>query len=167
MSYEALHAMTLSQTIIKPAVGVVSLSFLLVFAAGAAHSQTCSVPGTHLSIEAAVDDLSCLEIDLEAETYLESVVLERTLTLRGPAGEGAQTLIEGTVDVRTEGTVVTLRDLTIQNSCTPAAFTVSSGALVDALDVDIVSDETRGCPQLLFADGFETGDTTGWSLTNP
>lgn len=46
-----------------------------VFAAWASPglAQTCTVPGSHATIQTAMDDPACTTIDLSAQTYAESV----------------------------------------------------------------------------------------------
>lgn len=127
-----------------------------------AAAQHCTVPGSHAQIQEAVDDLACEEIALSAGTYDESVVVARTLILRGPQGLFASTVIQGVFRASGESTEVTLRDLTVRNSC-ESAFEVVEGAVVDALDVEILADEAAPCADELFRDGFESGDTAAWS----
>ena len=57
----------------------------------------CTVPGSHATIQEAIDDPSCTTINLSTQTYPESINITRTLTLAGPGGGGA--IVEGLVRV--------------------------------------------------------------------
>ena len=51
---------------------------------GIARAQsTCTVPGSHPTIQAAVDDVACESIALTATDYAETVIVTRSLTLTG------------------------------------------------------------------------------------
>jgi PKD repeat protein len=70
------------------AVSAAGLSILVVVAvaAGAAGpATTCTVPGSHATIQAAVDDLNCDLIDVAAGTFTENVYVpvSRTVTIQG------------------------------------------------------------------------------------
>ena len=99
------------------------------------------------------------EIDLGAQSFPESLSIDRTLVARG-AGAGA-TSIEGTVQVSGAATDVTLEALAIE-AVPPlppgfrSALAALSGAQVLAVDV------TVRLRTILFADGFESGTTSEW-----
>lgn len=130
----------------------------------ASRSAPCSVPGSHTSVSAAVADAACSEIALGASTFAESVSISRNLALTG-AGAGT-TVIAGFVAVRDAAQAV-LEDLRIDTTsaspedCRSEALTVEAGAGVEARDLDVVHAFASGCA-LLFADGFESGDTSAW-----
>ncbi|MCP4663725.1 MAG: hypothetical protein GY856_50720 [bacterium] len=127
-------------------------------------SGACSVPGTHAKIQAAIDDAACTTITLQTQTYAESVTVARSLTLAGPSGSPAT--VQGLVLVVGAGTDVQLSDLRVENGCTGGALQVHSGAQVDGSRVEAVRSAALPCPPLasqLFADGFESGDTSAWS----
>ncbi|HSN54793.1 MAG TPA: hypothetical protein VLT32_08970 [Candidatus Sulfomarinibacteraceae bacterium] len=132
------------------------------------HAQTCTVPGSHGTIQAAADDPTCTTIDLAAQIYPESVVLGRTVTIAGPGTGGA--VVQGLVLISGAGTVATLRDLRVENGCVPDALRASGGARLvgDSLQVERV--EGLPCPltaDTIFIDGFESGNTGGWSGSTP
>jgi len=125
-------------------------------------AATCQVPSTsHPTIQSAVDDAACTEIVVAAGTFAESVSVERDLTLRG-AGSGS-TVVDGLVEVR--GAAVEIRELAVLSDPGATAQTVwaHTGAEVTCFDVVAVN----GAESPLFADGFETGDTSRWSASIP
>jgi hypothetical protein len=137
---------------------------LLVALAGPspAGAQSCSVPsGSYPTIQAAIDDPSCHQVLLAAQTFSESVSISRDVTVDGDSS--STTVIEGQVTV-SDGTVV-LQDMRIDTSTPELAglfsegLLVEGGARVNGLDLAVVSGS------LLFGDGFETGDTTRWSAS--
>ncbi len=124
---------------------------------------TCTVPGSHLTIQAAVDDLACIQIDLVDQTYTESIHVPRSLTITGP-GAGTP-IIEGLVQVVGSGALVTLVDLQVRNGCQHEALSVAEAARVEGTGLEVVRSAALPCPPItrVFADGFESGDTTAWS----
>ena len=64
---------------------VLSTSLLLVGAAAVA-AVTCNVPGSHATIQAAVDDPSCDTIQVAPGAYPENVVVDRTVEILGSPG---------------------------------------------------------------------------------
>ncbi len=129
-----------------------------------AEAASCSVPsGLYPTIQSAIADPSCTEIAVAAGTYEESPVIARSLTLSGVGGD--QTLIQGRTQIQA-GTVV-LEDLGIQTGTGLFidALLVSSGAQVTGSGLVVVNGGAE--VQFLFGDGFESGDTSGWSGTNP
>ena len=139
---------------------------LLVALAGPspAWAQTCPVPSpSYPTIQAAIDDPSCIEVLLAAQTFVESVSISRDVTVQGDSS--TTTVIEGQVTV--SGGTVVLQGMRIDTS-TPAlaglfsdGLSVSGGAQVGGLDLVVFN------RAMLFGDGFETGDTTCWSVTVP
>ena len=140
---------------------------LLVLAlASSAHSQTCTVPGSHTSVQEAVDDPACATITLSAQIYPESVNIPRSLTLAGPGAGGA--VIGGLLRVAGAGTQVTLQDLRVENGCAPSALRTASGAEVTGVNLEVERSAALPCPlSVVFEDGFESGDTSTWSSTVP
>jgi len=133
------------------------------------HAQTCSVPGSHATIQQAIDDPACAMITLSAQSFGESIVVRRPLTLAGPAAGGA--VVEGLVLVVGEGTEVILQDLTVENGCSPDALRTSAGAKVTGNNLRVEHSEALPCPATtagqIFTDGFELGDTSNWSSAVP
>ena len=124
-----------------------------------AGAATCNVPSaTHTDIQTAVDDIGCAPIVIAAGTFIESVMIARSVNLTG-AGSG-QTFIQGQVQI-SDGTVHLAG---IHLSAAGEALWVHSGAEVSGFDLVVVSGlvETP-----IFTDGFESGGTGEWSGVVP
>lgn len=142
------------------------LAALLAFLPMTLFADICAVPGTHVSLRAAIADSSCSEIDLAAQSYPESVWIGRSLALVGPSGGGA--ILAGLLEVRGPGVVVTADHLRVENGCQPMGTTATSGARLEGATLEVVVSSGGPCPQLLlFADGFEGGDFAAWDLARP
>ena len=131
-------------------------------------AQTCTVPGSHATIQEAADDPTCAIINLSAQTYPESIVIRRSLTLAGPGGGGA--VVQGLVLLTGSGTLVTLQDLRVENGCVPDALRASGGAILTGDNLQVERSAALPCPataDTIFADGFESGDPSAWSSTSP
>jgi hypothetical protein len=142
---------------------------LLIVAGGGLNSvfaATCTVPGTHATIQQAVSDSNCTTVNLASQIYHESVNVPRSVTLAGPLNGTA--IIEGQVWVTGRNTQVQLVDLRVQNSCQPEALTVEKGAQMDGTNLYTYSSEILPCPTLyIFFDDFESGDTAAWTSSVP
>ena len=118
------------------------LSALVVSAGPRAAAETCNVPtAPYPTIQSAVDDVSCTEIELAPQVYHETlVIVARTLTLRGASS--STTVIDDRVQVT--GGMVVLQGLTIGVSATvetnqyPAALSVDGGAQLSGLDLVVL-----------------------------
>jgi len=125
-----------------------------------AQAATCNVPSvSYPDIQTAVDDVSCTPIVVAAGTYLETVVIDRDLTLDGAGSD--QTFLLGQIQA-TAG-VVHLKRLHIT---APAdALWAHSGGEISGFDLVVVN----GAVQLnsIFFDGFESGDPTEWTAVLP
>ncbi|MGE0640394.1 MAG: hypothetical protein AB7G12_07455 [Thermoanaerobaculia bacterium] len=142
------------------------LTALLAFLPMTLVADICTVPGTHATVRAAVEDGSCSEIDLAVQSYPESVWIGRSLALVGPSGGGA--VLAGLLEVRGAGVVVAASHLRVENSCQPAATVATGGARLDGSTLEVVVAEGGACPLLiLFEDGFETGNLTAWDQHLP
>ncbi len=131
-------------------------------------AQTCTVPGSHTTIQEAADDPACATITLSATIYPESIVIRRSLTLAGPAAGGA--VVQGLVLMTGSGTLVTLQDLRVENGCVPDALRAVGGAMVAGEILEVERSAALPCPataDTIFADGFESGDPSAWSSTSP
>ena len=131
-------------------------------------AQTCTVPGTHATIQEAADDPACATITLAAQTYPESVVIRRSLTIAGPGTGGA--IVQGLVLVAGATTEATLNDLRVENGCRPDALRASGGARLAGNNLQVERSGALPCPataDTIFTDGFESGNTTAWSSTTP
>jgi hypothetical protein len=145
--------------------GIIGL-VLIVFGVSTAPADVCAVPSApHPTIQAAVDDVTCTEIVLVAQVIAESVTVSRSLVMRG--GSSSATAISGQVTVTGDSTEVALQDLRLDGSgCAPVALDVTGGAQVTTQQDVVVVNTTDGqCP--IFANGFESGDSQGWSTVGP
>jgi hypothetical protein len=130
----------------------------------AAGAGSCAVPSAgHATIQAAVDDPGCDPVLLSNQSYAESVVIGRSVTVQGVGS--AASVIRGQVRV-TAGTVA-LDALAVDTSA-PAqagryqeALLTEGGARVSGSDLVVIH------RALLFGDGFETGTTGAWSGVAP
>lgn len=143
---------------------------LILLCAPPSSADVCQVPsGPYPTIQAAVDTPVCTEIVLAAGTFAESVVIARGLALRGASAE--TTVIEGQVAVQGTATAVALDHLTVDGSAPGAAGTFTEALLVEAgaelSGQNIIVLNAAIGQQPVFADGFESGDTTAWSATAP
>ncbi len=146
----------------------VALAVIAALAAPPAHAQTCTVPGSHATIQEAIDDPACATVALATQTYPESIVIRRSLILAGPGSGGA--VIQGLVLMSGPTTVVTLQDLRVENGCVPDALRTTGGAELAGDHLEVVRSATLPCPvtaDSIFTDGFETGNTDAWSSTSP
>jgi len=135
------------------------VGFILVTGAGPAMSETCNVPSTsYPSIQSAVNVINCTEIVLASGKFFGDVAIGRTLTLQGVSSDS--TTIFGKVTVSGSGTQATLKGLKI--SVGPAALPHDGLVVVGDAEV-IPEDLVIGSTDLIFEDGFETGNTSVWS----
>ena len=140
-------------------VGVVVLVVVLLLGDAPARAGVCTVPGTHASIQNAVDDPACTTTQLGGETFVESVEVDRAADLLGhPGGDST---IAGSVVVTGAGSTVLVEDVSVSGGC-EVGLLAAGGAEVVGSDLHVVLDPSAGCPAAIFADGFETGDTTAW-----
>lgn len=139
---------------------------LLASNAASAQGGTCTVPGTHPTIQEAIDNDTCTTISLPQSYYAESIEIDRDLNIEGnPSGVsllGGRMSIVGDASVDTE-------NFEILSSCTGALVTIEGTASFQSEDFAAAQGGVHGCPELglLFADGFESGNTSAWSSTTP
>lgn len=132
---------------------------------------TCGVPNQRPTIQAAVDDPICTTIQIQAGTFPEWVRINRNLTLVGAGIDS--TTITGDVAISGAGVVVLMTDLAVDTSvpgsagCFGDAIRVVGGAETLAVRVRGLNAKGPGpcLLTLIFADGFETGNTNQWSST--
>ncbi len=130
-----------------------------------ATAATCTVPGSHAAIHAAVFDPTCTTIQLQAQTYDESVQFFRSLTLQGPGGGGA--LLRGGIVAAGATTSVSLVDFAVESSC-PQSLRSAGGARLVGEGLQVVRSSSAPCPLFApFQNGFESGNTLAWSATAP
>ena len=143
-----------------------SLLVLLPGLAAPAPADTCTVPGTHTSVQSAVDDPVCSTIELADQAYPESVNIPRSVQIAGPVTGTAA--IEGLLRVVGSDTEVELERLRIENGCRDQAILVREGAEVAGSELDVVHSQSLSCPRsVIFSDGFESGDISAWSRSVP
>jgi len=133
-------------------------------------AATCSVPsGGYPTIQAAVDDPVCSQIDLQSQVYQEAVAIERSLALLGVSS--STTIIVGQVLIDGGSSVVTMTDLKVDASdaavsgCFRDAVVARGGARLLGSNLAVVNASGVAC--LLFGDGFESGNSAAWSATTP
>ncbi len=137
-------------------------------AASLAHGQpNCTVPGTHATIQAAVDEEACATVQLANQTYEESVNIPRTLELIGPAAGTA--VIRGLLRVAGPGTLVDVAQaVRVENNCPYAGVRAESGGQMTGSALEAVRSAAFPCPlNTVFADGFESGGTGNWDAVVP
>lgn len=127
----------------------------------------CAVPGTHATIEAAAWTSECNTIELANQTYQESVRVTRPVTIAGPPGGTAT--IAGRVVIGAGAGIVRLVDLTVRNGCVGEALVSAEGAEVGGSNLTVVLQAGQPCPAMVvvFADGFESGNTARWTIAVP
>jgi hypothetical protein len=135
----------------------------------------CTVPGTHSTIQAAVDDPSCSNINVGLGTYDEQVTVTRSnVTITG-SGQGATTIRPTAVSATTSSLFsgapiaaivlvdgasgVTVEELTVDgilaapNACTPTFvgifYRAASGAISGTHVTNIFNDDVPGCQGFL------------------
>ena len=140
------------------------LSTLMTSWGGPAEAATCQVPTvTYSTIQSAIDDPGCTEIELAAQVFAEAATIGRSLTLRGASS--STTVVEGRIKVT--GGTVDLEGLCIGVSLPteanryPAALSVEGGAEVNGTDLVVL----QAVSTPVFSDGFESGDTSAWMRT--
>ncbi len=133
-------------------------------------AATCAVPsGGYSTIQAAVDDPVCTQIDLQSQVYQEEVTIGRSLTVAGVSS--STTIIVGRVEIEGGSSVVAMSDLTVDAStaavsgCFKDAVLASGGARFLGSNVSVLNANGIAC--VLFSDGFEGGNTAAWSSATP
>jgi hypothetical protein len=153
----------------------VALTAAVVAAAleSAAQPATCNVPSaSYPTIGAAVLASACTTVQIAAGTYAEDVRIARDLAVQG-AGS-ATTVIAGLFQVTGASTDVTLASLRVDGTspgvagCWSALLVAQGGAqVVAAPDVDVRNAGGPGTGCRLLTSGFETGDLSAWSASQP
>lgn len=129
--------------------------------AGAAHSPgagagECTVPGTHATIQAALNEGGCNPVTLADASFAESLIIRRGLILQG--AEGGATTIEGQVTIAGSAAQVDLRSLAVRSGCPDFTLAVQPGARVFSYTVTLGWSSALPCPpvsDILFSDSFE------------
>ncbi len=126
---------------------------VVVGAAPAALAAPCPVPtGSHPTIQSAIDDGTCTEIELGSQTYTESIAIGRTLSVSGVSSSAS--VIAGRVQLTGTSTVVSLADLTADGSdpavsgCFREAVDVDGGAQLVGSNIVVINGDGEGLPAL-------------------
>ena len=132
----------------------VLITLILVTVPFAGYAGTCSVPGTHATIQQAADDTNCTQIDLSGQTYYEILNITRSVGLSGP-GAGQAVLI-GQLSLEGASTVATVSDISVRSSCPDGAVRVIGGANLISVDMQAKWQGAVPCTNdLTLFDGFE------------
>lgn len=96
---------------------VLSVVMLLGINSYSVHAAICSVPSEYSSIQQALNNTTCDEINVATGTFFENITISRNVYLHGAGID--QTVIDGdgkdrVIDIN-EGFVVTLSNLTVKN----------------------------------------------------
>ena len=129
---------------------------LLMIALTSAHAAVCTVPGAYGSIQSAVNDSDCTDIQVAEGTYQGSVIVSRTLNLVG-AGSGLTT-IQGGVTASGNSTNLVFQGFQILNGCPGSAISSNGAAMVAGFDIIAENSDGIQCygeQDLIFSDGFE------------
>lgn len=118
----------------------------------------CSVPGTHTTLQVAIDDGQCSSIELTESSYFASATVQRGVEIFGSAPNGTRIL--GTLEILTGGEV-DLSDLTVDSGGATTAILATAGGRISTTNVLAVR------VGQLFLDGFESGTTSAWSSAAP
>ena len=130
---------------------------------------TCAVPSQRPTLQSAVDDPICTTVQVSAGTYHEILAVTRSVIIIGTGPP----ILRGNIGVRGNGVVVTVDNFQIQPYsdviqrplCSGIAVIQNATVYPDRITVVEVAGSgaclnARG--DLIFADGFETGNTTRW-----
>lgn len=146
------------------ALAIIVFTSVVLLAAGSIQAATCTVPsGPHPTIRAALDDGTCTEIVVAAGEFPESPMVGRSLTLTGAGSD--QTIIQGQVVVQAGSVLLQTLGIQTTSGSYQDALQVADGAEVSGVDLVVVNG--GALVDVLFADGFETGDTSGWDDVFP
>ena len=111
-----------------------------------AQAQICDVPSfLFATVQSAIDNISCTTINLANQTYPESVLIARSLTVAGPDPTTPAT-IAGHMQVEGSATVVDMSNVLVQNGCVPEAMLVTAGGQVNSSKLDVVWVDGNPCP---------------------
>ena len=131
---------------------------------GTAQAATCTVPGTHATIQFAVSDFACATINVAPGTYFESVTINRSLTLNGAqvgvdgrTRSGAESVIDGSgnANVTIMADNVTIDGFTLLGPANQgtAAVVMMGGNVREMIRNNIIENPGR-------AASFNTSNTT-------
>ena len=130
------------------------LAFALALVPCQVLAGVCTVPGSHASIQAAVDDPACADIELANQNYFELLEIDRSLSLSGPMG-GSATVV-GQVEVTGSTTLAMLSDFRVEGGCPDGVLLVTGDSQATASGLRVFYDAGSGCAMdLFYRDGFE------------
>lgn len=124
-------------------------------------ADTCDVPASYPTIQAAVDDFTCTEIFVAAGRFYGDLTIGRTLMIQGVSS--TSTTVLGKVMVEGLGTSATLNGLRIEVS--PEGLP-HYGLVIDGFAESLPDDLVIGS-SMFFSDGFNQGNTAAWAATVP
>ncbi len=133
----------------------------VVLAPSAVLADTCDVPASYPTIQAAVDDFTCTEIFVASGLFYGDVTIPRTLMIQGVSS--TSTTVLGKVMVEGSGTSATLNGIRIEVS--PEGLP-HNGLVVDGFAETLPDDLVVGS-SMLFLDGFNQGNAAAWAATVP
>ena len=135
--------------------GICLLGWTLLSGPGIALAVNCQVPGDRATLQAALDDMTCTEVELLNQTYPESLSIDRSIRVFGPLGGSA--VVRGTVKVKGSGVLAMLADFAIEDGCPGTGLDAAGGAAVQAIGVPVQASSSFPCPMtgLIFSNGFE------------
>ncbi len=133
----------------------------VVLAPSAVLADTCDVPASYPTIQAAVDDFTCTEIFVASGLFYGDVTIPRTLMIQGVSS--TSTTVFGKVMVEGSGTSATLNGIRIEVS--PEGLP-HNGLVVDGFAETLPDDLVVGS-SMLFLDGFNQGNAAAWAATVP
>lgn len=128
---------------------------LVLGASQIAMAGDCTIPGSHPTIQAAIDDHLCTEITLAAQTtYTEHLHINRSLQLGGPPEGGAT--VQGQINLTGPMTVALLTNFRIESGCSSGTLRVSDGAQMNGSGLHMLFSQLFPCiADLFISDGFE------------
>jgi len=128
---------------------------LILLVTGSAQAAICNVPASYASVQAAVNDNNCSEIQMSPGQYEGSINISRSLTLSGSGSN--RTVVRGVVSVSGNATQATLTSFRISGGCLGSWLISSGGARVSASIVtsELIAPSPCGGEELIFEDGFE------------
>ena len=127
----------------------------------------CTVPGSHPTIQSAVNDLTCSTINVAAGTYNEQVQITRTLTLRGAqAGVDARTRVPTSESIINHpcGPVQIMADSVVLDGFTVQGSTMSDPCFIAGIWTNPGFSGTQGGHQIL--NNIVQNNITGIELDN-
>lgn len=130
------------------------LAIALSLFCGQAVAGTCTVPGSHDTIQVALDDPACTSVQLSNQSYFELIEIDRAVDLAGPVSGSAE--VTGQVVVSGGSAISALSNFQVTSGCTDGALRVTGGARVTGTALRVVRNGGTPCTVgFIFSDGFE------------